>query len=148
MADPASIIVGNERNQRFEAVELHYTHACIATELPDFTMALKHFEKAKQHYDEMINSGLALDGYEYVLWGGIANSLNGLGRDEEAEPNYRKALELKPATRKWSSYEVNLARCLFAQGKLDEAKTRLEDFLKRRTEVFGENDTEDYLYVP
>lgn len=146
-ADQAIKIIGEERERRFEAVEIHYTHACIATELPDFNMANKHFNKAMEYYNEMIAAGLPLENYEYVLWGGIANALNGLGRDEEAERIYIKALKLKPASKKWSAYEVNIARCMVAQGKLEEAETRLLDFVKRRAKVFGVDDTEDYLSV-
>ncbi|KAK0702780.1 hypothetical protein B0H67DRAFT_687900 [Lasiosphaeris hirsuta] len=126
LADPNAAIIGDERDVRFEAVEMHYTHGCIATELPDFDMSLKHFERAKRYYDVITVSGFVLNGYE----GGAY---------------LRKALALKPPSKAWSAYEVNLSRCMIALEKLDDAKARLEDFLRRRAAVFGVDDTEEFL---
>lgn len=110
-------------------------------------MSYKHFLMAKDYYDEATKAGISLVKYdEYVLWGGIANSLNGLGRDQEAEIIFQKALNLRPALRKWPAYEINIARCMIAQNKLEEAEKRLLDFIKRRAEEFGIDDTDDYLY--
>jgi hypothetical protein len=136
--------VGDEADIRFEFVELHYAHACIGTEIPDFTMSLDHFQKAQKYYKEMTSLGFPKTN-GHALLGGIANSLNGLGRDEEAEPLFLQAIAQKPAKQKFSAYEVNVSRCMMVQGKLKEASDRLLDFIRRREEAFGPDDKQDYL---
>lgn len=83
-------------------------------------------------------------GIEFALAGGIANSLHGLGRNDESEVEYENCLKLKDENEAFSIYEVNLCRCQWSNGKLEGASTGLEDFIRRREEKFGLDDTEDF----
>lgn len=143
-------------NFTLELAELEYINACIATEIGDFQQSHTSFVGALEHLDKFTKEERACivpEGYSTHLrresfLGGIANSLNGLGRDIEAQDIYHKCLQYKPPNEVYSLYDINLARSYWAQGKLESAANRLTSFLEWRAALYGKDDTEDYLLVP
>ncbi|KAF1955680.1 TPR-like protein [Byssothecium circinans] len=130
-----------------EAMRLHYTHACITTEIGDFKHSLHHFERAKSCHDQLTaqrHPGLTqMELRNYV--GGIANSLNGLGRNNEAEGFYLESLKLGTPDDIDSPYEVNICRCRWAAGRFKEAGDRLCELIELREKTYGKNDTRNYI---
>lgn len=74
----------------------------IATEIGDFAQSLLYFQQALECFQDATAKGYKDSPLirEETLYGGIANSLNGLGRDLEAEKMYIKCIDLETA-RKW-----------------------------------------------
>jgi tetratricopeptide (TPR) repeat protein len=113
----------------------------------DFADSLAYFQKGMKLSERLYtikpdNNFWFMD-MRYALLGGIANSLNGLGRNEEAEVKYGECLKLNTVD-EFAIYEVNLRRCQWAMGKLEEASDGLLDFLRRRAERYGVDDTDSY----
>jgi tetratricopeptide (TPR) repeat protein len=140
-------LVGPPEEIISQALEVHYVHACIASEIGHFEDALEHFQKAYQCFKDMARQGLVKDppGRDEAAVGGIANALHGLRKYEEAEPRYREALRLADPDDLFSVYFINLGRCLWSLQRYDEASEQLEDFLERRAAQYGPDDVEDYL---
>lgn len=133
----------------YETIELKYVHACIATEFGDFETSHAKFASALECYKDTVNRGINQSPRPRLctLYGGIGNSLNGLGRQEESEKAFRECLKLNPPNIEFSVYEVNICRCLWSQRKLDDASEGLERFLARRAAKYGPEDTVDYMQV-
>lgn len=74
----------------------------IATEIGDFAQSLLYFQQALECFQDATAKGYKDSPLirEETLYGGIANSLNGLGRDLEAEKMCIKCIDLETA-RKW-----------------------------------------------
>ena len=126
-----------------EEIEIYYSHACVETETGRFKTSLDYFQRGYELCQRLASQ--STKELEFALLGGIANSLNGLGRNTESEEKYQECLRIKDPNEEFSIYEVNLCRCQWSGGKLDEASRGLEVFLQRRRGVFGEDDTEDFL---
>lgn len=131
----------------YQTIELEYVYACIATELGDFETSYAKFASALEYYEKSVKKGInqSSKSRQCTLYGGIGNSLNGLGRQSESEKAFRKCLKLNPPDIEFSVYEINICRCLWSQGMLKEASEGLEKFLERRTKKYGAEDTVDYL---
>lgn len=144
-----------------ETVDIHYNHACIASEIGDFDLSLKEFSRAKEFHDK-----LKAQGYPdpkpiraRAVLGGIANSQNGLGDDSEAEITYGECLALGTPDDIHSAYEVNICRSWWARGlselKKDsrleaeklfkKAEARLRELIGLREKAYGNNDVVDYM---
>lgn len=131
----------------FENIQLHYSYACIATEIGDFSLSHAQFELARTLLNDALRVGYGpKPKLEVNILGGIANSLNGLGRNEEAEKYYLDCLKLGKPNNIRSAYEVNICRCRWAAGKFEPAKKRLEELISLREEKYHEDDEVDYLY--
>lgn len=131
-------------------MRLHYYHACIATEVGDFKLSLHHFKHAHSCFNKVTSEGCTgptqRELRNYI--GGIANSLNGLGYNNEAEGYYLKSLKLGDPDDIESPYEVNLCRCRWAAGRFEEAGKRLCELIELREKVYKQkNDIRNYLYV-
>lgn len=127
-----------------QKVEVCYARACIETEKGDFTLSLKYFRDGYDAWQQLDEMGRAKEtGMDFPLVGGIANSLNGLGRNEESVLYFNQCLAMSKD--KYSIYEVNRARCKWHQGDLKGASEDLEDFLERREKEFGVDDTNNFL---
>jgi hypothetical protein len=138
-------IKGSDEGLLREEIELYYSRACIETEIGHFDASLKYFRRGHEAYQRLgLMNARQPSRMEYALVGGIANSLNGLGRNDESEVEYENCLKLKDENQAFSIYEVNLCRCQWSNGKLDEASTGLENFIRRREEKFGIDDTENF----
>lgn len=144
-----------------EMVDIHYNHACIATEIGDFDLSLKEFNLAKEFHDK-----LKAQGYPdpkptraSIVLGGIANSQNGLGNDSEADITYRKCLALGTPDDIHSAYEVNICRSWWARGLSElkndsrlqaeelfkKAEARLRKLIDLREAAYGKDDVKDYM---
>jgi hypothetical protein len=79
-----------------ESMRLHHLHACIGREIGDFQTSLNKSYQALDYLNRLKAAGQdepsSRTRRNYL--GGIANSLNGLGRDAEAENFYAQALQL------------------------------------------------------
>jgi tetratricopeptide (TPR) repeat protein len=140
-------LIGPPEEVLAQSLHVHYVHACIATEIGYFDDAREHFEKAYQCFKDMDRRGLKMflpPGRDEGAVGGIANALHGLRKYEEAEPMYRKALELADPDDQFSVYIINHGRCLWSLGRYPEASQELEDYLKRRTTTYGPDDVKDF----
>lgn len=137
----------DEAHLAYETIELKYVHACIATEFGDFETSYAEFSSALECYKDTVKRSINRSPRprQCTLYGGIGNSLNGMGRQKEAEKAYRKCLKLNPPDVEFPVYEINICRCLWAQGKLNDASKRLKKFLVRRATKYGPEDTVDYL---
>lgn len=133
----------------FVRVELYNSHACLATELGDFKTSLQNFESALEFYNEGTKTGLGRfqTMREYSLYGGIANSLDGLGRYLEAEAMYENCLKISPPGEELNVYEINICKAMLHQGtpeKLEQASAGLLDYLERVQAKYGTLDTKEY----
>ncbi|EED22769.1 hypothetical protein TSTA_062560 [Talaromyces stipitatus ATCC 10500] len=130
-----------------EVVWNHYQHACIHTDLGNFMESLTYFQKALELYKAATNNHRRGLPRLYVIYGGLGNSYSGLRRQVDAEEYYTKCLELKPNSTKFSNYELNICRALYDQGpaRYAEASERVEEFIRRREQEYGKEDTRDYL---
>ena len=152
LADPKLRLECPSNELAFVTVELENNHACIATELGDFETSLEHFKAALNCYNENTGQDVSKfeDMREYTLYGGVANSLDGLGRHYEAETYYRRCLQLAPASEELSVYEINICRAMLHQqtaDKLEEASMGLLGYLRRLKARYGSQDARDYMYV-
>ncbi|KAJ5414876.1 hypothetical protein N7509_000210 [Penicillium cosmopolitanum] len=147
-----SRLIGDGNATIIETVQLYYARACIETEVGNFSSSLKYFKLGLHWFDEGTRRGIT--GIptrlqtEECLYGGIANSLNGLGRQTEAEQVYYKCISLKQPNDTDPVYDVNLNRCLWSQGssRYDEAAKNLLGIIEQREKDFGQpEDTEDYV---
>lgn len=133
-----------------EEIDACYSRACVYTETAEFDKSLFFFQRGwdlSEGHDDGISTPWPYAEMHYALCGGMANSLNGLGRDAESEPKYQDCLELNKNFDVWPIYEINMRRCQWMRGKLDEAASGLEDFIRRRTAARGEDDPEGFLFV-
>ncbi|KAF3286803.1 hypothetical protein TWF970_008642 [Orbilia oligospora] len=142
-------IEGTEEAILNEIIEIRYQHACISTETAEFEESLEHFELAKESYAKFKELGyVKKNSTRYMtIVGGVANSLNGLHRNEEAEGYYLECIELTPPD-DWQPYNINLCRCLWDTGipeKLNEGANRLNAWIAARADAFGPDDQNDYL---
>ncbi|KAF3193139.1 hypothetical protein TWF225_010984 [Orbilia oligospora] len=142
-------IEGTEEAILNEIIEIRYQHACISTETAEFEESLEHFELAKKSYAKFKELGyVKKNSTRYMtIVGGIANSLNGLHRNEEAEVCYLDCIELTPPG-DWQPYDINICRCLWDTGipeKLNEGADRLNTWIATRAAAFGPDDQKDYL---
>lgn len=131
-----------------EEAECYYTHACISTETGDFHLSLVNFQKASEIVEKLCGmvhgaSKAWLDDMRFATTGGTANSLNGLGRYEESEKAYEDALAI--CTDEFSIYQINYRRNQWAAGKLLDAEHGLREFLQRKADACGIDDTQDFL---
>lgn len=142
----------------YVSIELNYNHACIATELGDFRTSLEKFQAALDVFQRIENirgpQTTEMEGQwkirEQSLYGGIANSLDGLGKYEEAEVKYRQCLAIKTEDDELSPYEVNICRCMLFENtveKTEKAANLLLDFLERYRAKYGQDESRDYLCV-
>jgi tetratricopeptide (TPR) repeat protein len=123
-------------------MRLHHWHACIGTEIGDFELSYAQWQAARGHFDHLVGDGhpeATTEDIEAYL-GGIANSLNGLGRNTEAINTYREAFKYAPKDDVDSPYEVNICRTQWSNGELDEAAARLTKLIKLREMAKGEKD--------
>lgn len=148
--DSKSLIKAPSPGYIFEAKRaIYHNHACIATEIGNFSLSLDYFQKEMTVYEDAINAGIEFPGGSNaltVILSGIANSYQGQGDQDAAEVYYRKCLESrKNPDRVHSSYEVNICRSQWARGANDEASSGLEELLKLREERYGHDDTKDFV---
>ncbi|KAL8833577.1 MAG: hypothetical protein Q9170_004192 [Blastenia crenularia] len=139
---------GHWSEKVMEAMRLHYSHACIGTEVGDFKLSLYHFQHAKSCHEKVTSQGCTgatqTELRNYV--GGIANSLNGLGRHHDAEGYYLKSLELGKPNDIESPYEVNICRCRWAAGDFKDAEERLLELIELREKTYKQkDDTKNYI---
>ncbi|KAJ5135451.1 uncharacterized protein N7515_004729 [Penicillium bovifimosum] len=141
-------IQGNTQTRAEEHISVHYTHARIATLFGDFRKARKHANKALEcYYSGMADPSFVINYPVWIIWGARAEAMSGLHVDHNgtAKRYYRQALELKPSSVKFSACELDLCRCLFELGRWREPIERLEAFIEHRAELFGPDDSGDYL---
>lgn len=85
---------------------------------------------------------------EALAYGGLANATMGLKKYQDAEPLYRKCLDIwQDCPGDPSIYIPHLAVCLTLQGRTSEAETLLMDSIRKREEMFGVRDTQTYRYA-
>jgi len=130
-----------------EMVWNHYQHGAFQTELGDWQASYDCFTSALRCRTEAAAKGYTGLPREFVIHGGIGNGCHGLGRHIEAERYYQKALELQPENVPFDVYEVLICHSLMAQGqpRFAEANQRLELFIERRKEMYGPDDTVDFM---
>ena len=138
---------GSNESHLLHSIEVHSCHAAIATEAGDFNMSLEHFQKGLDIFNQALSMGYVHvdDAPHHILLGGIGNSLNGLGRNIEAEKAFLKCLNNKVSRTKFTPHEINICRTLLAQHKLQEAERRLQEVINRRRQKFGPDDAQSYL---
>lgn len=149
LADPSLRFECTAGELSLVTVELLNNYACIATELGDFEKSYEKFQAALDCYNKSSKRNFK-EMREYTLYGGIANSLDGLGRHAEAEELYRKCLELKPDNEEeeLNVYEINICRAMQHQKtpeKLQSAGEGLLDYLDRLHAKYGTLEKKDYL---
>ncbi|KAM5452137.1 hypothetical protein MaudCBS49596_003491 [Microsporum audouinii] len=145
--------LGNIQNSHEVTVailDICHNHACITTELGDFSLSLELFQKEQAIYLDAVANGFQSPPGSGADWrisflGGIANSYQGLGNQIEAELYYKQCLELGKKNDIHSPYEVNLCRSQWARGALAEASARLEELIALREAEYGLEDTEDFI---
>lgn len=143
-------LVGDKHTIIAEKIGTHYVHACFATEIGKFELSLDHFRAGLALLEDAVASGYPRTHKElsslreHTLWGGIGNSLNGLGKDDEAEVAYMKALELRDPLDLTELYEINLCRSWLFRGLLEKAAERLLLIIQTREAELGPDDTKDY----
>jgi tetratricopeptide (TPR) repeat protein len=125
----------------------HYQHGAIQTELGDWQASYDCFTSALKCRAEAVEKGYQGLPREFVMHGGVGNACNGLGRHVEAERYYQKALDLQPDNVPFEVYEVNICLSLLAQGqhRYAEASRRCQEFVMRREEWYGQDDTVDFM---
>ncbi|EFR04153.1 SesB protein [Nannizzia gypsea CBS 118893] len=131
-------------------LDICHNHACITTELGDFSLSLELFQKEQAIYIDAVANGFQSPPGSGADWrisilGGIANSYQGLGNQIEAELYYKQCLELGEKNDIHSPYEVNICRSQWARGALVEASARLEELIALREAEYGPEDTEDFI---
>ena len=139
---PHAAVSGDWAEKVMEAMRLHRQHACINSEIGNFGLSLSHWEAAKAHYEELTfagQPGTTEDDIETYL-GGIASSLNGLGRHKEAITCYLVAFKHSAPNDVDSPYEVNICRTRWADGQVEEAARRLCELVELREKAKGEKD--------
>ena len=142
-----SSLVGSNAQILQEEIEICYSRTCVETEIGDFQKSLEYFERGSHSVQSLIQMHEnCREDMEGALEGGIANSLNGLGRNDEAKLKYAKAIEEERKTVEFTVYEITFCRSLWANGELEDASERLEAWIERRHERFGKDDTEDFMY--
>lgn len=141
------IVPGGAECLEVEMVWNHYQHGSIQTELGNFQESYNCFRSALDCREVAAAKGYIGLPRLYAIYGGLGNSYNGLGLQAESEEYYKRSLKLKPDSEDFSNYEINICGSLWAQGqpRLAEASKRLEDFIRRRTQMYGEEDTVNYL---
>lgn len=130
-----------------EIVRNHYQHACLHTDLGNFSASLTYFERCLKAYRGAKNPAVSEIVALYTIYGGLGNSYDGLRQQVEAEKQYRECLDIMPRELKFSNYELNICRTLYGQGpqRYAEANDRVEDFIRRREAMYGPEDHVDYL---
>jgi tetratricopeptide (TPR) repeat protein len=127
-------------------MRISYIHACIVTELGNFDMSLTLFHKAKSLFEFAQKEDSTINQTRLSTYlGGVANSLNGLGLDEEAETFYLECFRLSTLDEYNSAYQINICRSYWSRGLLEKASTRLCELIKLRDKRFGECDKHNYL---
>ncbi|EPE09075.1 pfs domain-containing protein [Ophiostoma piceae UAMH 11346] len=129
-------------------MRLAHAHACIATEIGSFGLALQMFTLEKNIVHNADKKGIRLGdpGRHMVIFGGIANSHQGLGNHHEAIRNYELCLNGSPKEQYFvSPYSVNICRSFIVLGQIDEAERRLEELVNERELRYGPNDKRDYI---
>jgi tetratricopeptide (TPR) repeat protein len=129
---------------------IFHSSACIATEIGDFSLSLEMFGKQLDVYKQGFGKNVAHPaGDEKKLrriFGGIANSYQGLGHHLEAEKYYDRCLEeARDQDELHSPFPVNKCRSQWARGAYDDASTELERLVSLREKKYGTNDSEDYM---
>ncbi|KAK2741130.1 hypothetical protein FQN57_005731 [Myotisia sp. PD_48] len=141
------VLVGSQDSIISETIQICHTRACIESDIGNFTDSLKYFQLGLDYFNE--GKKVGLHGFrrqtEKILYGGVVNSLNGLGQDEEAESHYLKCIKLKHPDDPDPTYEINLNRCLWSQGpkRYQEASDSLLEIIAERERRFGVEDTKD-----
>ncbi len=137
------------------AMRLHYSKACIGTEICDWAMALYHSTKQKELYQELQGEDppkAAENTPEYRMvvrtWAailcGIANAYHGLGDHRSAQEYYEQGMR-RGESEILSAYPANLCRSWLATGEVGGASERLEKLASLREARFGVDDVKDYM---
>lgn len=134
-------IAASEQDLLRAEIDCCYHRACIFTEMGSFDSSIRYFQRGWDLVQRLGSSSpdpgsphpWSVDQMRYGLCGGIANSLNGLGKNLESLEKYNECLALKPNDNS-TIYEVNRCRCQLAIGMLDEAHAGLVSFIKKRRE--------------
>lgn len=131
---------------------IFHSSACIATEIGDFSLSLEMFEKQLHVCEQTVRDNVAHQAggkKELPMWrifGGIANSYQGLGHQLKAEEYYdRCSEEAGDRDELHSPFVVNKCRSQWARGAYAEASAELERLLSLREKRYGPNDSKDYM---
>ncbi|KAK1833470.1 hypothetical protein QBC39DRAFT_346112 [Podospora conica] len=127
---------------------IFHSYASIATEIGDFSLSLEMFQKGLAVYEEATRNGVDPPDKKGPagIYGGIANSYQGLGDHLKAETYYAKWFEsAKSVDELHSPYPVNRCRSLWARDEYDAASAELERLISLRETRYGETDTKDHI---